>query len=893
MSIDISRSMTLRKRPYQSQAISSLLDFVKKYLDGVLETTEQKYESAGLLEMATGSGKTFTVGKYLDLLFKLRNSRNRKLEKARKQKEYEGLNILVLTNRIDGLNQFRDDLVHGRPTENKPPIISIEVLENMRVSTFHSKADNLDDIDPSLFTQDETDDVEVFSEQNGRKKDNIFFATDRTANLKNIESKIPYFDIIIIDETHNVKGGNDFEDLIDKLSVHGRDGKAPLILPITATPTNKTEELFGEPIFSYPLAEYLASEYSPSIEYKLITSSKANRDDIESISRMVEDAKQVKDYKDKKELLRAIEEKFEGIMLKVPNLQELVSDLLTRLIAEDDEIKETIIFASSIDDVNNIVKQINQEYGEDIASAYHSKDRDGLDKLKDKSSSTKIVVAVDMLNESIDLPVVSNIVFWRGTDVARIYLQQFGRGLRGNGLVRYYDYVGGMQNFAWIGGIYENYKGIVGDDGDDMGGEGGCYGGYRRFKLLGGDIGIQEHSIDLSGIGFGILDIKKSLELKTLDDYKRYFEEHIDEFEKFGCIFSEESGVKTVNLNGIGNPNKNKIFLLFASNSLKNLNLLLGNPDIGCIKNRPQAQKILKQFFEGMGYNVILEIKEKQKLETLEDYQRYFENTENRQEFLTFGIIIDDKIKTINLNNIKRPTIGILFGISPQVSIRILGKLLGIEGNGDINNKSQAQKILKQFFEGMGYNVVLEIKEKKRLETLQDYEEYFKDSENEQEFLRAGMLINTRSKVINLYDMGTPAKFKIFGYHGETSLRKLNKLLGNEDLGPIKNIPNSQRILKQFFENIGYSVNTRKEKGPIDVQIIRDYFDRCKIEQPYPFGPEEKRYTVERRRDLKINGHGLHTVAKIMGIEGNPISNTDVWYELLDKIYKYKQNITI
>ena len=121
------------------------------------------------------------------------------------------------------------------------------------------------------------------------------------------------------------------------------------------------------------LAEYLASDYSPSVKYKLVTSSKASKEDLESIARMVEDAKSIKDYKEKKELIKQIEEKFNELMLKVPNLQELVSDVLTRLYVADDEIKETIIFAPGTEEANEIVKEINKENGSQIATAFHSK----------------------------------------------------------------------------------------------------------------------------------------------------------------------------------------------------------------------------------------------------------------------------------------------------------------------------------------------------------------------------------------------------------------------------------------------------------------------------------------------------------------------------------------
>jgi type I site-specific restriction-modification system R (restriction) subunit len=102
--------------------------------------------------MATGSGKTFTTGKSTEHMIRLRNRYNRLFQKN----IFENLNIVVLTNRIDGLEQFRDDLIHGRTWEKaKPPIISQEVLGNIRSQTFHSRADDLGD-----FVSPEIDEIE-------------------------------------------------------------------------------------------------------------------------------------------------------------------------------------------------------------------------------------------------------------------------------------------------------------------------------------------------------------------------------------------------------------------------------------------------------------------------------------------------------------------------------------------------------------------------------------------------------------------------------------------------------------------------------------------------------------------------------------------------------------
>lgn len=153
--------------------------------------------------------------------------------------------MLVLTNLIDGLNQFRDDLFHGRSGENrKGPILSENLRENALLKTFHSKADNLAHLDEKYFTVSEEDEEEIFSQQNERIKDQFFFSTFQTAIRKDLAYRLPYVDLIIIDEAHNVDPGDEYDAVLQDLSGLGRDGHAPMILAVTATPTNLTKELF-------------------------------------------------------------------------------------------------------------------------------------------------------------------------------------------------------------------------------------------------------------------------------------------------------------------------------------------------------------------------------------------------------------------------------------------------------------------------------------------------------------------------------------------------------------------------------------------------------------------------------------------------------------------------
>ncbi len=162
-------------------------------------------------------------------------------------------------------------MIHGKQGEkSKSPILSQSVRDNLRIKTFHSKADNLSDIDESYFTTNENDEEEILSQNTTLMPDQFLFSTFQTAILKNLTQKLPYVDLIIIDEAHNIKPDDEYSMLLQNLCEKGREGNTPMILSVTATPTNLTKELFGASIYTFGLAEYIASPYSPNIDYRLV-----------------------------------------------------------------------------------------------------------------------------------------------------------------------------------------------------------------------------------------------------------------------------------------------------------------------------------------------------------------------------------------------------------------------------------------------------------------------------------------------------------------------------------------------------------------------------------------------------------------------------------------------
>ena len=184
--------------------------------------------------------------------------------------------------------------------------------------------------------------------------------------------------------------------------------------------------------FIFGLAEYLASEYSPSVDYRLITSSNATPDQIKEIWILVEEAKNIDDLKDKKNHVKLIEERFNEIMSHYTSVTELVNDLLDKRISKNP--KKTIIYANSIEEANQIRDEINKQLWQSIAVSYHSESgskqsvdwsderKTNLEKFSNPLDPAKVIIAIGKLNESVDIPTVENVVFWRGTDIEKVFL---------------------------------------------------------------------------------------------------------------------------------------------------------------------------------------------------------------------------------------------------------------------------------------------------------------------------------------------------------------------------------------------------------------------------------------------------------------------------------------
>jgi len=440
------------KRVYQEKAWKNMTRYFKDYLRNTLEPRWGKLDTAMLIHMATGSGKTFTVGKFINDIFAFRA----RFARVYPDVEVPPINALVLNDQIGLVDQLHVDFMEWR--NDKPSLISDTYKPYIQSALYHSKADDIyENLRHSQieYTDDEGDilqgvdtngngvDVEII----GNGSDTFKFSTFQTAYAKPELFADDAFNLIIIDEGHKLAGPTRQETLM-RYCKPNEDWQFPLVVVMTATP-DKILTLTGKPVVKFGLPEYLASPHSPQVSYELIVNDHITTQELDGVYRQLEAISQIEDINEKKRELREVKQMFEeDILANYNSNEELVTDLLQRVT----ELDDTIIFASNIADADAIVSLINARTWDPLSAvAMHSKiERDTYDILRDYEQWThQVIVAVNQLNEGIDMPKTNNIVFWRNTDSPTIFQQQFGRWLRGKE-VHVYDYVWGLRNLAWI-----------------------------------------------------------------------------------------------------------------------------------------------------------------------------------------------------------------------------------------------------------------------------------------------------------------------------------------------------------------------------------------------------------------------------------------------------------
>ncbi len=212
------------------------------------------------------------------------------------------------------------------------------------------------------------------------------------------------FDFGTVDESHHGKAPT-YQPVIDYFNFNHLSG-------FTATPDRMDikdiRHIFGNERFSIPLEEAIAKRKLASVDYWLIT------DEVVDTGELMDE---------------------EGYVYSRSALDRTIfvprrDGEITRIINEHAESLprvKRLIFCSTIEQAERYATFFEN------AAPFHSglpikMRRQHLQHFKDNQLST--LTTVDAMNEGIDIPEATQIVFLRSTDSKRVFLQQLGRGLR-------------------------------------------------------------------------------------------------------------------------------------------------------------------------------------------------------------------------------------------------------------------------------------------------------------------------------------------------------------------------------------------------------------------------------------------------------------------------------
>ena len=246
---------------------------------------------------------------------------------------------------------------------------------------------------------------------------------------KNIEL-LPEFDLIMIDECHHAMSPT-FLEVINSLN-------APKLFGVTATPWRgdgkQLKEIFGEAVATMGIVEGIRRGFLSDLNYNMMI------DDIDwSVVNDNTEHYTVKSLNSK---------------LFVPTRDE---EMCGKIISKwrDKGEPKTITFCRSKEHAKRLQGILNSmgmpsQY---IVSGESTGFEQGKTMTQFRAGKFSNLISVDMINEGVDLPDVSMVIFARVTQSRRIFIQQLGRGLRINpdnpkGKTEVLDFVADIRQIA-------------------------------------------------------------------------------------------------------------------------------------------------------------------------------------------------------------------------------------------------------------------------------------------------------------------------------------------------------------------------------------------------------------------------------------------------------------
>ncbi len=216
--------------------------------------------------------------------------------------------------------------------------------------------------------------------------------------------------LVMVDETHHVGEDGQFDQLLWALTDSLQFG-------VTATPWRgdayDIEHRFGRASYKLGIEEGMKRAYLTTVDYRLFV----DNIDWDAVRNASEHSYSIKDLNSR---------------LFLPQRDDAIIDALKDA-WNTTRSPRGIVFCQTIEHCERMQSQLRTVPGWQEAAALHNDlpKREQQQRLLDfRAGRIPILVAVDILNEGVDVPDVNVLVFARVTHSRRIFVQQLGRGLR-------------------------------------------------------------------------------------------------------------------------------------------------------------------------------------------------------------------------------------------------------------------------------------------------------------------------------------------------------------------------------------------------------------------------------------------------------------------------------
>ena len=384
------------------------------------------------LDQSAWSGKTLTIAHTLSRILELKDRFLKNIP----------MRILVLSDRISSIDQLSDDFF--RDSEARRALLKEWIRDRVKHLVIHSQS------------SDRYDSEEELHNTIRSGGDTIVFSTIQSS-AKSVDENLGY-DLIIIDEADNSVRG-EWENLatLEHIAqILGSLGVRPHIIPMSGTPDRESLDIFGAPVYSYSMDEFLMSPWAPQINYHLMTNPAVSDTELAELMQEIRSIQDMEYGTKKKTCLAQFRSKLDDILLRLSGYDMLAQHMNDKI----DLSEKTLIFVPKIEDAKRLKESLAPLLADrgisvvDIHSESDESDRSIIEAFRDEEHPLQILIAVDKLNRSIDVPDCHNIVFLRNTNSRKIFLQQLARWLRGEH-TQIYDYVMNLSNIAYLHDIQD------------------------------------------------------------------------------------------------------------------------------------------------------------------------------------------------------------------------------------------------------------------------------------------------------------------------------------------------------------------------------------------------------------------------------------------------------